>query len=404
MNTTRKRRPWRTLVLILAALALASLIFAGLWPKPLPVQTRTISRGPMTVSVTEEGKTRIRSRYLVYPPTAGYLQRVGLRAGARIEAGKTVLAELTPEPATFLNPRSRAEALARIDAAEAAVKVRLAEARRTDASLELARTELRRMDALLESGAVARQEWDRTENQVRVLERGAQAATFTLQVAEHEAGAARAALTRAATPSQGETVPILAPVDGYVLSVMEENARAVAASTPIMEVGDPNDLEIEIELLSTDAVAVTPGALALIEHGGGEGSLRARVTVVEPGGFTKVSAIGVEEQRVKVRAELADALPDGVLLGDLYGVQARIVTWRGENVLQMPTGALFRRGGEWMAFVLEEGKAVLRTVAVGRENGLDAEVREGLKEGERVILHPPDTLADGMRVREEGLR
>jgi HlyD family secretion protein len=404
MNTARKRRPWRTLLLTLLCLCLAALVVAGLWPKPVPVQTQAVARGPMTVTVTEEGKTRIRSRYLVYPPTAGYLQRVGLRAGARIEAGKTVLAELTPEPAPFLAPRARAEALARADAAEAAVQARRAETQRVRASLDLARTELRRMDALLASGAVARQEWDRAVSQARVLEREAQAAAFALQVAEHEARAARAALTRAATPGQDETVPILAPVDGYVLSVMEENARAVAASTPIMEVGDPSDLEIEIELLSTDAVAVAPGAEARIEHWGGEGTLGARVTAVEPGGFTKVSAIGVEEQRVKVRAELTDALPGGMMLGDRYGVQARIVTWQGENVLQAPTGALFRRGGEWMAFVLEGGKAALRTVAIGRDNGLAAEVRDGLKEGERVILHPPDTLADGMRVREEGPR
>ena len=401
MNTARKRRPWRILFTILLCLSLAALLAYGFRPKPVPVQTASVARGPMTVSVTEEGKTRIRSRYGVYPPTAGYLQRVELRAGAPTRAGKTVLAVLTPEPATFLSPRARAEALARIDAAEAAVKARRAEAGRMAASLELARTELGRMDALLENDAVARQEWDRAKNQVRVLERGAQAAVFALQVAEHEAAAVRAVLTKGAIPENGESVPILAPVDGYVLAVMEENARAVAASTPIMEVGDPNDLEIEIELLSTDAVAVTPGAQAIIEHWGGEGSLRARITVVEPGGFTKVSAIGVEEQRVKVRAELIDPLPPGVLLGDRYGVQARIVTWHGEDVPQMPTGALFRRGGEWMAFALEEGKAVLRKVVIGRENGLEAEVREGLSEGETVILHPPDTLKDGMRVRVE---
>ncbi len=399
MNTTRKRR--HILIPVILCLALAVLLAYGFRPKPLPVQTANVTRGPMTVSVTEEGKTRIRSRYTVYPPTAGYLQRVELRAGARVEAGKTVLAVLVPAASTLLNPRDRAEALARINAAEAVVEARRAEARRVNASLELARTELGRMDALLKSGSVARQEWDRAVNQVRVLERGAQAAAFTLKVAEHEAAAARAVLTRAGTPGEDESVPIMAPVDGYVLAVMEESARSVTSSTPIMEVGDPGDLEIEIELLSMDAVAVAPGAHVRIEHWGGEGSLEARVTVVEPGGFTKVSAIGVEEQRVKVRAELVDALPPGILLGDRYGVQARIVTWHEEDVPQLPTSALFRRGGKWMVFVLEDGKAWVRTVGIGRDNGLHAEVRDGLKEGERVILHPPDTLADGMRVREE---
>lgn len=398
MNTPRTRRPWRTLLLALLGLALGVLLVAGFWPKPLPVQTATVATAAMTVSVTEEGKTRIRSRYVVFPPTAGFLQRVELRAGARIAAGKSVLAILTPESSTFLNPRARAEALARIDAAEALTRMRQAERERVRTSLELARTDLSRLDILLKSGTVARQEWDRAENQARVLERETQSASFALQVAEHEAKVARAALTRAGTAGQDTSVPILAPVDGFVLAVMEENARAVASSTPIMEVGDPRDLEIEIELLSADAVAVTPGAEVLIEHWGGN-PLRARVTMVEPGGFTKVSAIGVEEQRVKVRAELVDALPEGMLLGDRYGVQARIVTWRAENVLQVPTGALFRRGGEWMVFVLRDGTALQRTIEVGRENGLAAAVRAGLAEGETVILHPPATLADGMRVR-----
>ncbi len=396
MNT--KRRPW--LIPIILCLGLAALLVAGFWPAPLPVETALVTRAPMIVSVSEEGKTRIRSRYVVFPPTSGFLRRVELRAGARIDAGRTVLATLVPEASTFLNPRARAEALARVDAADAAVRVRRAERERVRTSLELARTDRGRMAALLQSGSVARQEWDRAENQVRVLEREEQAATFALQVAEFEAGHARAALTQGATPGQAEAVPILAPVDGYVLSVMEENARTVGASTPIMEVGDPRDLEIEIELLSTDAVSVSPGAEAVIEHWGGEGALRAKVTVVEPGGFTKVSAIGVEEQRVKVRAELVDGLPEGRALGDRYGVQARIVTWRGEDVLQVPTAALFRRGMEWMVFVLEGGKAGVRTVGIGHDNGQSAEVRSGLNEGDKVILHPPDSLREGMRVRE----
>ena len=219
-------------------------------------------------------------------------------------------------------------------------------------------------------------------------------------MARFEAEHAKAALTQAATPGQAEALTILAPVDGYVLSVLEENARSVSTSTPIMEVGDPHDLEIEIELLSTDAVAVAEGAEVTIEHWGGESPLRARVVVVEQGGFTKVSAIGVEEQRVKVRAELMDSLPPGRSLGDRFGVQARITTWHGEKVLQVPTGALFRRGMEWMVFVQEKGKAALRAIDIGHDNGLAAEVRSGLGEGDVVILHPPDSLREGMRVKE----
>src|SRR5215468_885975 len=174
---------------------------------------------------------------------------------------------------------------------------------------------------------------------------------------------------------------ILAPVDGYVLNVYEESARVVTPGMPIMEVGDPQDLEAEIELLSSDAVGVTPGAEVSIEHWGGDAPLRGRVSVVERGGFTKVSALGVEEQRVKVRVDFLDPLPPGRELGDRYRVEARIVTWHGDNVLQVPTGALFRRGNEWMTFTIKERKARLRKIKIAHNNGVDAEVRSGLSEG-----------------------
>jgi len=399
-SPARKRTPWRTIFFILLCVGLGALIAVGLWPKPLPVDTAKVVTAPLTVRVTEEGKTRIRSRYLVFPPVAGFLHRVDLRAGARIEAGKTVLATLVPEASAFLHPRARAEAQARVQSTEAGVLLRQAEMERVRASLDLAKRNFTRLDTLLRDGAIARQEWDTAESQVRVLERELQAASFALQVARFEAEHAKAALTQTATPGQAEALPILAPVDGYVLSVLEENARSVSASTPIMEVGDPRDLEIEVELLSTDAVTVDEGAQILIEHWGGETALRGRVVLVERGGFTKVSAIGVEEQRVRVRAELLDELPEGRTLGDRFGVQARITTWHGENVLQVPTGALFRRGMDWMVFVQEEGVARMREIEIGHDNGLAAEVRAGLGEGEVVILHPPDSLREGMRVKQ----
>jgi hypothetical protein len=189
---------------------------------------------------------------------------------------------------------------------------------------------------------------------------------------------------------------ILAPVDGYVLNVYEESAGVVTPSLPIMEVGYPQDLEAEIELLSSDAVGVAPGADVSIEHWGGDSPLRGRVSVVEPGAFTKVSALGVEEQRVKVRVDFLDSAPSG--LGDRYRVEARIVTWRGHNVLQVPTGALFRRGNDWMTFAARQGKAQLRKVEITHNNGVAAEVCSGLSEGDAVIIHPPDTVHDGVSI------
>ena len=195
-----------------------------------------------------------------------------------------------------------------------------------------------------------------------------------------------------------EPLQLTAPVDGYVLNVFEESARVITAGVLIMEVGDPRDLEAEIELLSSDAVGVTPGAEVSLEQWGGNAPLRGRVSVVERGGFTKVSALGVEEQRVKVRVDFLDPLPPGHELGDRYRVEARIVTWHGENILQLPTGALFRRGGNWMTFVVHNGKARQRTVEIVRNNGIMAEVRSGLTEGETVILYPSDTLRDAVSV------
>jgi HlyD family secretion protein len=221
-----------------------------------------------------------------------------------------------------------------------------------------------------------------------------------LHVADFEIAQAEAALVQAQKPPSEKSEPlrIIAPVDGYVLNVFEESARVVTPSMPIMEVGDPRDLEAEIELLSSDAVGVTPGAQVSIEHWGGDSPLRGRVSVVEPGAFTKISALGVEEQRVKVRVDFLDQPAIGHELGDRYRVEARIVTWHGNDVLQVPTAALFRRGNDWMTFALKDGKARLRKLEVAHNNGISAEVQSGLSPGEAVIVHPPDAVHDGSSV------
>lgn len=396
----RRNGAWRKAVPYAVGAGIVLLVIAGLWPKPARVETAAIIRGPLTVSVLEEGKTRIRHRYVISPPVAGFLNRVPHRQGSPITAGKTVLATVEPQPSGFLDPRSRAQAEARLDAAEAARMNRQAQVERANEALELARKDLARADALRRSGAIAQQEWDTADNRVKLLTRELHASEFALRVAEFEISQARAALLELDTPSDGKSEPlqIVAPVDGYVLNVFEESARVVTPGMPIMEVGDPRDLEAEIEMLSSDAVMVRPGAEAIIEHWGGPEPLRGHVTVVEPGGYTKFSALGVEEQRTLVRVDFLD-LPEG-LLGDRYRVEARIVTWHGDDVLQVPTGALFRRGGDWMTFTVENGRARERKVVIGHNSGTAAEVLSGLSEGERVILHPPDTIRDGIAVSE----
>ncbi len=398
---TRKAAPWRRYLPYAFGAALVFMLFKAVRPTPIAVEAGTITRGPLTVTVLEEGKTRIRHRYLITPPVAGYLNRVPLRAGDRIEAGKTVLATIQPQPASFLDPRARAETEARVKASEAAKMQRETQIERARAALDLAQKDMARAKELKKSGAIAAKEWDTAENQVSILSRELNAAQFGLQVADFELVQAKAALTQVQTPATENIDPlkVIAPVDGYVLNVYEESARMIMAGTQIMEVGDQTDLEAEIELLSSDAVGVQPGADVSIEQWGGDAPLRGKVTVVEPGGYTKVSALGVEEQRVKVRVNFVDPLPPGTTLGDRFRVEARIVTWHGDNILQVPTGALFRGGGDWMTFLLDGGKARQTKVEIAHNNGVAAEVRSGLTEGQRVILHAPDAVADGASVQ-----
>ncbi len=405
-SSKRQRGAWRRFIPYAIGAALVFAIIAGLRPRPLEVETATVTTGPLAVTVLEEGKTRIRHRYMISPPVAGFLNRVPLRAGDRIEEGKTVLATLQAQPASFLDPRARAEAEARVKATDATKMRAESELERITASLALARKELARASNLKTTGAISTKDWDTAETQVSMLTREKNSAEFAIRVAEFERAQAQAVLMQAQSPAAGDSEPfqILAPVTGYVLNVMEENARIVTAGMPIMEVGDPTDLEAEIELLSSDAVGVRPGAEVSIEQWGGETPLRGKVSLIEPGGYTKVSALGVEEQRVKARVDFADPLPASHPLGDRFRVEARILTWRGERVLQVPTGALFRRGNHWMTFALEGGKARLIKVEIGHSNGIAAEVRSGLQQGQTVILHPPDAVTDDASVTARSQR
>ena len=405
-SNRRKPGTWRRFIPYVIVSALGVAIVGGLRPRVIEVETATVITGPLDVTVLEEGKTRIRHRYVISPPISGYLNRIALRAGDRIAAGQTVLATIEAQPSAFLDPRARAEAEARANAAAATKQRAESELERLEASLALAQKEKARAADLKTKGAISTKEWDTAETQVTMITRELHSAEFGIRVAEFERVQAQAALAQVQTPATARSEPftLLSPVTGFVLSVQEESARTVAAGVALMEVGDPTDLEAEIELLSSDAVGVQPGAEVSIEQWGGAAPLRGKVTVVEPGGYTKVSALGVEEQRVKARVEFTDPIPATHPLGDRFRVEARILTWRGANVLQVPTGALFRRGNDWMTFVLAGGNARLTKVEIAHNNGLAAEVRSGLQQGQSVILHPPDALADGAAVKTRGAR
>ncbi len=369
--------------------------------KPISVEIGAVARGELTVSVLEEGKTRIRNRYVVSPPLAGLLRRTPLRAGDKLEAGKTIVATLETQPSSFLDPRARAQAEAAVAAADAVVSLRQAEVERARATVDLMTKERQRAKELQAAGTVSVQEWDRVDAETTVRQRELRATEFANRVAEFELNQARAALVQSQQPEGGTNnlFEVRAPVDGVVLNVFEESSRIVPPGTPLMEVGDPRDLEVEIELLSQDAVSVQPGANLFIERWGGEQPLRGRVSVIEPAAYTKISALGVEEQRVKVRADFVDQPPADRPLGDRFRIEARVITWYSNDVLRIPTGALFRRGGEWMTFIVADEKTRLAKVTIGHNSGVYAEVTAGVSAGDRVVVHPPDMVAEGVKIR-----
>jgi HlyD family secretion protein len=395
-------RPVRKIVWAAVGLAGVAGLAYALRPKPVPVDVAPIVRGPLRVTVDEDGKTRIKERYVVSAPVFGRVQRIELKAGDRIEAGKTVLAVIEPVDPTLLDARERALAQARVRGAEAAVKGAQARLERARAAHELEKNYLARARRLGPAGGISQEEVDRIEHTEWVAREEERSAQFAVKVSEFEREQAKAALLQNHAPpsAEGEAyrVEVRAPIDGRVLRVFQESTAVIPSGTRLLEVGDPADLEVEIDVLSRDAVRVAPGAAVDLEQWGGDGPLRARVRLVEPAGFLKVSALGIEEQRVNVIADLTDPPGRRPRLGDAYRVEARIVVWESADVLKVPAGALFRRGDDWVAFVVADGRARLRPMRVGHGNGLEAEVLGGLEEGAAVVLHPGDRVTDGTAV------
>jgi len=385
-----------------AALAVG---WALLRPESVPVDVAPVVRSPLRVTVDEEGETRVRDRFMITAPTAGRLLRSELDAGDVVEPGM-LIASIEPLP---LDPRTHAGALARVEAAEATLSAARARVALTNAALEQARRSAARAEQLREKGTLSAEAHELAMLEQTRQEQEAAAARFAADAAEHDAEAARAALLTAQDSAAGAAaapagkrsgpssrVEVRSPAAGRVLRVLEESERIIAAGTPLLEIGDPDSLELVIDVLSTDAVRIHPGARVLVEEWGGDGALEARVRRVEPSGFTKVSALGVEEQRVNVIADLAEPNP---ALGDGYRFEARIVVWEGPDVLQVPASALFRQAGAWSVFVVDGTRARRRDVTIGQRGGFAAEIREGLSPGETVVLYPSDRLADGVRIR-----
>jgi HlyD family secretion protein len=388
-----KRALWSVL-----ALGLAGAIAYGLRGTPVAVETAVVARGTLLVTVNEDGRTRVKDRYLITAPLAGTMGRPTLHAGDAVEQGE-ILVRMVPVASPLLDPRARSEAEARVEAARAAVNQAATAVERARAALAYARRDAERERSLLAGGATAPHSVEQAELAERMRAEELASAEFGRRVAESELRLARAALTRLGSGSV-EALPVRAPARGRVLRVLEESEGVVQPGTPILEVGDPEALEIVVDVLTTDAVSIREGAPVRVERWGGSRLLRGHVHRVEPSAFTRLSALGVEEQRVNVVIDLDSAAAGGQALGDGYRVEVAITVLERPDRLLVPLGGIHRLGEGWAAFVVDDDRARLRKVAIGRRNDSEAEVLEGLREGERVVLYPTDKVEEGARVRE----
>lgn len=431
-----KRWLW---ILLLSAVTIAGIVY-GLRDQPVPIEAARVTRGPMRVTIEEEGKTRLRSRYVVSAPVAGLMSRITLKAGDHVRSGQ-VITRLTPAVAPFLDPRSRGTGEARVSVAEASLEVAQARVRVAETALEVAQARVRpieeqqrsaqvdldywireqaREEQLVKSGDLPAQRLDRTRTEIARAEAAVEAARRTVETARMQVGSAAAELTAAraqlrpesaevaaaraqlrssaAQAPPSEAVPVIIPAGGRVIRVMQDSEGVVAPGTALIEIGDANAIEVAVEVLSPDAVKMAPGTRVLLTGWGGPNTLEARVRVIEPGGFTKISALGVEEQRVRVVADITSPEEDWRQLGDGYRVEAAFVLWEEPSVLQAPANALFRHNDGWAVFVVENGIARRHAVEAGQRNGLAVQILSGLEEGDTVIAHPDETVEDGKSV------
>ncbi len=390
----------RFVVFVIVLIAVAATAWA-LRPQPILVDLATIAPGAMEVSVEDEATTRIREVYTVSAPVAGTMQRTPRRVGDTVAAEETILAVIEPTAPGFLDIRTQRVSEAALEAARAGVDLAETQVRQAEAQLQFARNDLRRAMELARRETISERALDQAQYDVATAESALASAKATLEVRRRELASAEASLIQPGSPSTRSAtccINVMAPIDGQVLRVLVESEQVVQAGAPLIEIGNPAELEIVVDLLSRDAVRVEPGATARITGWGGGEDFAARVVRVEPTAFTKVSALGIEEQRVRTILEFTGESDALARLGHNYRVVARIAVWRGEDVLTVPLGALFREGDSWAVFVLEDGQARLRRIAIGERTMREAQVLDGLEAGEQVVLHPSDRILDGSSI------
>lgn len=398
MNIYWRRRVIWLMVLLLVV---AALIY-GFQPQPRLVNVAEAIRAPLQLSVEEEGKTRVIDHYIISAPVAGTTCRVDMEIGDYVKKDQP-LVTIEPLKSQALDPRSRAEAQHRVAAKEAALRAAEQNTQSAQAEAELAKIELNRIKPLASQDYIAKDKLDQATTLVRSTVAAKRSADFAVDVARHEVSAARTALQY--TGAKGElnpstTVQVRAPVSGRVLKIQHQCAGVVSRGQPLLEIGDTRSLEIATDVLSSDAIKIKPGMRVIFNRWGGEKPLQGQVRTVEPVGFTKVSALGVEEQRVLVISDITSDAEQWQNLGDGYRVEARFILWEDKDILQIPASALFRIKDSWTVFTMENRKAKRRSVEVGKRNGLSAQIIKGLHESEKVITHPDNAIEEGVVVKQ----
>jgi HlyD family secretion protein len=383
-------------------LALAALVALALRPQPIPVEVAVVSQGMFEQWISEDGKTRVRDRYVVSAPLAGRVQRIVLKPGDNIEEGQ-IVAVLTPTMPAFLDARAENEIIERVGAAEALRLRANAEIQKAEAQFAQVAADRDRTAKLAQQGFVSAAAREQSDLAVRTAERAVDAARFAEHAAEHDEAQARAALARYRAESAGKVSrsarwDVRSPIKGSVLQIIHESEGVVALGAPLVEIADPRSLEAAVDVLSQDAINLVPGLEARIELGPETPRLAARVRKVEPAAFTKVSALGIEEQRVNVILEFEEPLERVRTIGDGFRVDAQIVTFRSQAEAKVPVAALFRNGMQWCLFVVDGDRAKQQTVIVGRRNATEAVIDQRLGPGTEVIVYPSEALRDGARI------
>lgn len=404
MAAKKQSRLWLS---VLASALIAVALGFAFWPRPTMVDIGSAAVRDMQVTITEEGRTRVHDAYTVSAPITGRLLRVTAEPGDVVAAGESVIAQLLPVNPALLDVRTREQARAAVAAAEATLRMARADWNKAVADEELAAKEQSRLALLLKDKTVTEAQYDQAERTLRSAQAAKNTAQAAIAMREAELDMARARFIEfndgpsgmSAQADAAGPLPLLAPISGHILQVLQKSETTLSAGTPILEIGDTdNDLEVVVELLSSDAVQVSTGNRVMISNWGGDEVLHGVVERIEPWGFTKYSALGVEEQRVNAIVQFTGDAGARAKLGHGYRIEASFVIWHSDSVLTVPSSALFREGNQWAVFVVRDQRATMRTVAVGKNNGTYAEVLSGVEPNERVVLYPGLDLLDGMRV------